>query len=455
MARLQRIFETINSKLPSYNSAFTKLRGLAIPTDPILGGNLRFAKKIGYPIPIWLPDNLTTTSNSQTIVDNFLYLSSPLNWSIPGSIVRISSRFLMYVDDIVEDGYRLNFTELLKVNVDGGSTVELFAVPVQVNGDYPALTDTVVINSPYKIYVGDFIVYGSFEYEVISLIFVGILPNGDYEYQVVLSQPIPDALTDGSITQLYLRSYPAYESGKIVIPTIPNVSIATNDVGPFLYDRISGVFYTDDDVEETDNIVLYDQTQTVIDTINNCGKNYLIYKKSIAADAFLFCDLLRGHLNWDKSTSTFMAITDDEGVFHLHYKCVPIINPGQVTSWVVKVTPTIKTTMAVELEPNVSQVWDLVGGVENTINIQFPVMSDPIEHIHILFSTGGNSTIYMNKWDITTSQVKYFSYQTIVKAVGETWASSPALVKPCFLKLGYVEVNDELQSHLNSGLIIS
>jgi len=78
MARLQEIFETINSKLPSYNSAFTKICGLAMPVDTVLRGKLRFAKKLGFPVPIWLPDNLTTTSQDATIINNFLYVTTPL-----------------------------------------------------------------------------------------------------------------------------------------------------------------------------------------------------------------------------------------------------------------------------------------------------------------------------------------------------------------------------------------
>ena len=274
MARLQKIFETINSKLPSYNSAFTKVRGLAIPVDTILGGNLRFAKKIGFPIPIWLPDNLTTTSKDATIVNNFLLLNSPLTWATPGSMLRISKHFLVHVEDIASDGLRLNLTDTLVTNVSSGSDVELFASSIEVNGNYlTPPTSIIVVNSLYRIYVGDSIVYNSFEYVVSSLVFVGILPDGRFEYKLTLSEPIPDPLYDTRTDQLYLRAYPAYESGKVLIPTIPHINVADNDIGPFLYDRISGVFYTDDIVDEVDNVTLYDSSQVITNIINNCGKN--------------------------------------------------------------------------------------------------------------------------------------------------------------------------------------
>jgi hypothetical protein len=395
MARLQKIFEVINSKLPSYNSAFTKLRGLAIPADPILRGKLRFAKKIGFPSPIWMPDNLSSSSKAATIVNDYLYLNDALDWAVIGAKVRISDHFIMEISDIAEDGIKLIFTETLPVNVDINSNVELYSVPIEVVGDYTTtpIVTPIVVKSDYRIYVGDGIIYDTFSYNVDSIIFSGTLLDGRYEYQLTLDGSIPDALTDGSTDQLYLRTYPAYESEKIIIPTISNVDSSINDIGPFLYDRVSGVFYTDVDVEELDNINLYTQEQLLITTVNDCGKNFAVLGKDIAADTFLFWDLLRGKLNWDDSDSTFKVTTDDEGVFHLHYKCVPTLEPGQITGWLAKVTPTINTRMSVELEPssrqtvgpNSPQVWDLIGGSESTVNISFPSNALPIEHFHIIF----------------------------------------------------------------------
>jgi len=62
--------------------------------------------------------------------------------------------------------------------------------------------------------------------------------------------------------------------------------------------------------------------------------------------------------------------------------------------------------------------------------------------------------VYLSNFDLIVEQMKYFSYTTIVKAVGETWASSPALVKPYFLRLGYIIANSDLHSALDAGLIV-
>jgi hypothetical protein len=80
MARIRKIQEIINGKLPSYNSAFIKVRGLAIPLDIFLKGKVRFARKLGAQLSIWIPDNATITTAETSIANNKLFVQDKISW---------------------------------------------------------------------------------------------------------------------------------------------------------------------------------------------------------------------------------------------------------------------------------------------------------------------------------------------------------------------------------------
>lgn len=449
--RIHDLFQLVNSKLPSYNSAFINSRGISLPLDIFLSGTVRFARKLGDKFPIWVPHNSTELSSSSSVLDNTLKFTEVLPWIVVGSRLRIDNRFVVQVDDIFDDELTVILTENLITNVSSGAAVELYANPLEVVGTFPSPVTTFVVKSPYKIYIGDSIVYELFEFSVLSAVFVSTLIDGRYQYQLTIGDGgILDTITDGSTSSIYLRAYPAYESPKMVIPTIPN---ANSEIGPFLFDRISGTFYTDLDVEEIDLIQTYDQSGNLLHTYD-AEKNFFLYQLPISADSFLFWDKLRGSLTWQKEIKSFKAISDKDGKFHLKYKCVPVIEPGQITSWQVKVTPSVSTRMAVELEPNVSQVWDLPGGVSSTVSIQFPITSSTIEYIHLLFDTSsGNQEVLMKSWEISALPIRFISHITIAKVFGRTWASASAYAKPVWMKLDYLMASTDISSLLDGGLL--
>lgn len=452
--RIQKLFNLINSKLPSYNSAFLKVRGVAIPLDLFLRGYIRFGRKLGGVLPIWIPHNTTELAKSASVVDDTLEFTEALSWMVTGSRIRLADKFIMQIDDLLDDGLTATLTDTLFTDLDAGATVELYANPLEVVGTFPNPVTTFVVKSDYKIYKGDSIVYELFEFPVESVTFVSTLSDGRYEYQITIGDGgINDTIHDGSTTEVYLRAYPAYESSSLVLPYIPNT--ISSEIGPFLFDRVSGTFYTDLDVEEIDLISTYDQSGNLLATYDG-SKNFLFYRVNIPADSFLFWDKLRGSINWMKDTQSFRAVSDSEGKFHLKYKCVPIIEPGQITSWQIKVTPVVTTRMVVELEPNAGQSFDLTAGVQNTVTVSFPSTSDPIEYIHLLFDTTyGEQEILMKDWGLDTTAVKSISHVTIAKAAGRTWASSSAYAKPLWFRLAYLNSRTDLQSSLDGGLLVT
>lgn len=611
MGRIRKLFELINGKLPSYNSAFLKLRGIAHPLDVFLSGKLRFARKVGSPLPIWLPDNQTTLSSAVSPTKDLLDVHDIIPWLRVGSKLLIDGRATAYLDDILNSGSTLMLTEPLITGYPAGTTVDLYAQPLELNGTYTPASDpshvpddfvrsleprgsvsavadtnqtlvgepvidgvtttsgvdrvllvnqtdprengiwtvsvfswarpsdfsggshaskaqvfvtggtvyggtswictatsgsdvisnpaalptpipgdpltwtkfptitTFVVYSEFAIYAGDVINYKFFEYDVAEAIPTGVLPDGRRVYQVTIDVGIPDTLEDGRTDQVYLRAYPAYESERRPLPDIP---LTDSNVGPFLFDRVSGAFFEDMDVEEVDVVSCFTAAGDRILRQKNAGKNYLIYNVAIPSDSFLFWDLDQGRMNFSRTKKTFVAFTDSRGKFHMHFECVPeIVHNTGFEGWRVQITPQVDTYMVVQLEPNSvlapfttrapgappppppprGGVF-LPAGVTTSVNIDFPQGSDPISKIHVMFDSetipgtlNPDSRIDMASWEIRGLQTTAFvSHATIAKVTGRNvWASSSAFAKPYWLRLTYLQVQTDLYSRFNGGLL--
>ena len=456
MARIRRIHEIINGKLPSYNSAFIKVRGLAFPLDIFLKGRARFSRKLGAQLSIWVPENATTLAAFLSVTQTKASLTDLIPWLVPGSKVRLNNQLFAFVEDVVDNGYGVLLAESPLVNIPMDAPFELYGHPLEINATYPGTSEDPItflsIISDHKIYLTDAINVGSFDYEVTESLLVQTLPDGRFQYQLTVSHGIPHHLDVGRTDQAYLRAHPAYESLPLTVPTTSG-TVITN-IGPFLFDRVSGPFYTDMNVEETDIVTLYDNMGGIIST-SILGKNELVSGISISADCFLFWDKVRGKMQWDGNRQAYQSITDSAGVSHIHYQCVPTIKPGQLTSWRCLIETTVETKMVVELEPNAKQEFILPAGVQTAVVIDFPLDSKPIERIHVLFSTETpESMVYMRGWTIDTLTVGFISHATIAKVSGHSvWASSGVMAKPFFLKLDYIKAQADLLAKLDAGLI--
>lgn len=609
MGRVRKIADLANGKLPSYNSAFVKTRGIAHPLDVFLTGTLRFARKVGSPLPIWLPDNQTTLSSSVTSNQNRLNVTDVLSWIQPGSKLLLDGKSFVYVEDLLSDGKTISLTEETTLGYSEGTLLDLYAVPLELNGtfappvsSYPVADDFVrgllprgaaracansntslmgeltvdgvttlsgdvvllvgqtdpsenglwlvsvfswsrppvfagglaashsqvfvaegtqysgtswvctatsgsdlvsdpsavpplagspltwtqlstvssfVVHSLHRIYPGDAINYKFFDYEVADAVPVGSLPDGRTTYQITIDVGIPDTLNDASVDQVYLRAYPAYESNRRPLPKIP---LTENNIGPFLYDRMSGSFFDDIEVEETDIVSVYAASGARIIHTKNTDKNYLIYNLGVPSDCFLFWDLSQGRLNFSRTNKTFVAFTSDTGKFHSHFDCVPAIqHEDGFEGWRVQVTPEVDTYMLVQLEPNPLKApftlrapgaaappppprggLLLPAGVTTSVNIDFDPGDLPITRLNLLFDTEVNPGIFsagaridMQSWEIRGIQTAAFvSHTTIAKITGRNvWASSSAFAKPYWLRLTYLEVQTDLYSKFNGGLL--
>lgn len=208
----------------------------------------------------------------------------------------------------------------------------------------------------------------------------------------------------------------------------------------------------------------------------------MIYNVALPSDIFLFWDLDRGRLNFSRAGKTFVAFTDDRGKFQIHYECVPSIHHlADFEGWRVQITPEKDVYMTVRLDPNPvlspfttrapgdpipppppREGVFLPGGVTTSVNIDFPEGSQSISKIYLTFdsevvsgSVEAGTRIDMEGWEIRGVQTTAFvSHATIAKVTGRNvWASSSAFAKPYWLRLTYLEVQTDLYSRFNGGLL--
>lgn len=460
MGRIRDLHQLINGKLPSYNSAFIKSRGIGIPLDLFLGGYIRFAKRIGNSLPIWLPEISTKSTSRVTNRDTRVQVEMLPSWIEPGDKIQFG-RTLNLVEDIVPEINTIVLNEPPQTIYEAGTNVDLFSVPLEMNGTFNgsplSKVSTFIVHSKYRIFNGDQINWNTSSFDVISLDNTGVLPDGRYTYILQIEGGIPETLVDGSKNQVYLRAHPAYESRPIEIPRIAP-SIASN-IGPFLFDRVSGTMFTDIEVEEFDTIYLHRPDSSVFST-RTVSKNELILNRGIGADTFLFYDPQQGSLNYNNTTSEFVAITSDHGRFHIHNRCIPTLKAGQTAGWTVRFRSEVDVRVIIELEPNPRVVYNIPGGlVPSTVNIPFP--NADVERIHVLVDAAttspldfSNKRIYMGNWNIVGEEATLISHATVARATGEyTWGSTGLFVKPMFMLLDYLRASSDLYSRLNAGLI--
>lgn len=104
----------------------------------------------------------------------------------------------------------------------------------------------------------------------------------------------------------------------------------------------------------------------------------------------------------------------------------------------------------------------LPAGVTTSVNIDFDPGDQPITRLNILFDTevkpgtfNAGARIDMHSWEIRGLQTAAFvSHATIAKVTGRNvWGSSSAFAKPYWLRLTYLEVQTDLYSKFNGGLL--
>lgn len=434
----RRLYELINSKLPSWGSATLRYEGFVAVLDEDLTGSVRFGKKLGWPLPVWLADTSTNLTVFAPRNTNFIQVN-PNQWFLPGSRLRIDSQYDVTVSDI--SGDRVFLTQPLATDFVVGTEVSLYYHPITVSGNYTAPIETFVVHSPYKIYRGDVLVLsGVHEVELSTVVFDLINDEGLYVYTVTLAEPQQATASDGGI--LGLRAYPAYESPNMLVPE-----------QPFVFDRLSGVFYEDmNDIREVDTIQLRDDTSTLVSELHS-GKNTAIYQTQLPVDMLLFGKRMDGVIKWDSYRQAVVLRPSELKRCYLDYTFAPAWVPGQATAWTVILEATGPAKVTITLPPGAKVSVDVNAGTTYTVNVPMP--SGPVSDIQIrMFAEDEATEVRIRSWSLASHiPIRMVSHTTVAHVSGPwSWGSTGAIAKRA-LRLSDVIARADLGGVLSGGFI--
>jgi hypothetical protein len=438
----RRLFELINGKLPSWASGSLRYEGMTTPIDPELKGKARFAKKLGHPLPVWVVDTSTSLVADANTYATYLDVE-PNDWMTTGARIRLDQRYDVVVSDVSNNGSRLHLSTPVEAPFLAGTEVTIFSYPVTVSGTYTAPVTLLVVHSQYDIYRGDVLVFSKFhEVEVATSVRTGTSGDGRGVYAVTLTQAVLEDQVDEST--ISLRAYPAYESAVQLIP----------DRTPFVFDRLSGVFYEDmEDIREVDTVILRDDASDPVMTLPG-KKNLAVYLSPIPTDMLLFGRRRQGKIKWDGTKQCIVLIPNENNRAFLEYTLTPAWEPGQTTGWTWDVESTVDARLVVTMPPGAKVVVDLLAGTPQTVSIPMPTANTSTIEIRV-YSQDETAEVRIRSIDPQGSMpIRTISYITVAHVSGPwLWGSTGALVKRP-LRLSDVTAYADLGGALSSGFYV-
>jgi hypothetical protein len=302
-------------------------RGFTLPIDPYTTGTVRYGRKIGYELPLIVPDNKYELAEDAIFqMDRFTVDRAP-TWVESGGFVSLGDLELHEVED-VSDTEIVLVTTLLADHPER-EPVYHYSNPIEVEGAYAAGQTTINIDAPVFVVVGDVIAISPnttstplafIEYIVTSVRYVGTTA-GINQYQVVLDKVLHRALSDGEVIQL--RAYPAYQSRILDIPQAP--AALRPVVGPYLVDWVSAPFFNNMNVTEYQTLQRYNAAHVAFGPPLQISKNHFVLHVPIRADQFLFWDKVDGSINFNFDEHKILATLDSDGHWWFKHTCAPEI----------------------------------------------------------------------------------------------------------------------------------
>jgi hypothetical protein len=137
MARLERIQDYVNKSMPAYQAAHILPRNIMLPADNLMRGDIRFARKVGNFLPIFVPDNSTNLTQEAHQNDQIIYVDRFPSWYDIDCVLSLAHLQLTEIDDLVYDSDRSEYKIFLKEELNGdvasGEDVVLYGTPIEVN----------------------------------------------------------------------------------------------------------------------------------------------------------------------------------------------------------------------------------------------------------------------------------------------------------------------------------
>ena len=463
MTRLRRIETLANKIVPKYSNMHIFPRGLPFYTDPLLRGEIRFARRTGPTLAVINPDTTYKIVEAARRLTRDITVDRINAWPVLGSILSIGPALeFNIIDDINAPDKKF----LLQFDMAGDhpitERVELYAVPILASASSPKGSVQVHVFSVHDMFNGDQLTLLQDPNLLNSLIdvdielaeFLGVSGNVDFpkSYRLTLKKRLPVEIIQGS-TAVCLRANAAYKSKLIQVPNNP---LSVIPLGPILVDHISGMLRDEDTINETLSIKALTQGDVpIVGTANaavTVDKNFPIVQVPVPAEVMLFWDLIKGNLQFDGENKVHM-IPEADGQGALFTEIFPAMPPG--VKWNIDIISVgADMVLRVKFGPNDYTDYAFNADVQQTITIGTETTDEPITSIEFVLISAGNQTniIKIGDWRVDGEFVSKIEFNLVAHARGEAqWQSSGLVVKPYFLGLDYVRLRYNNSQFYNGG----
>lgn len=451
MGRLRRYNELINGISPHYSNVIVQPRGFPIFSDPLLKGQVRFARKTGADFALINPDNEIQLKTATTINAQTLFLERPNRWLEIGAILSIGPDIEFAIVRDFSDTL-IQLTEPVTGEFAVDASVNLFATPLFAAADAPAGSTIVIIKSRYHILAGDRLSFETTPGLLTSLLDIKVsrarlLSVVDAEapfslfYEVILEEPTTVDITvqqglDSGAT-VYLKAQPSYLSNQVFIPQVPG---NPDDIGPFLLDYVSGVLFDRPNVEEQVSLTVFDKLGNPIVDDNlfplPINKQFPITEMPIMGDSVVLWKVASGSMTFGKrgvsQEITAIAVCDERGQFQTTQEVIPTLPPG--TEWNVPAEASTPCTLKVTFVPNEPREFVLSALTPEQILIGTTSDDEPVERIEIIVIGQDSTQVQLGNWVPTENQAFSLIYGITANVFGEAqWQATNMFQKPYFL----------------------
>jgi hypothetical protein len=445
--RLTRYNQLVSGLSPHYSNVVVQPRGFPIFSDPLLKGQVRFARKTGADFAIINPDNEILLAEIAPRNTKTLILERPSRWLEIGAVLSLGpDEEFATVKDFGDDFITLE--DPLVGNFTVENTVNLFATPIEPALDAAAGSTRIIVRSRYHILAGDRISVETTPGLLTSLLddkvararFLSAETDSVNPFTLFYELDLETAITvdlEAGGTNLFLKAQPSYLSNQVFIPLVPG---NPDDIGPFLLDYVSGVLFDRDNVDEQLSITVFDKLGELIihDQLAPLpvNKQYQITEMPVMADVIALWHVADGSMTFSKRGITqeiyAVSLCDARGQFQVTQETIPAMPQG--TEWNIPVTANLPCTLRVRFYPNEWRDFEIPPVTPQNVLVGTTSEDQPTERIEIVVIGTEDTTVEFGNWVATQNQAFSMIYGITADVFGDAqWQATNVFQKPVFL----------------------
>jgi hypothetical protein len=465
VGKYQEIANLIEQSVPEYTSLKIVPRGTPIFQDLLMTGTIRFARRTGANFAVLNPDNQFKLSADAQVAQQTLQVDQVLPWLEENALITFNQTEMLEVSTWDVENKQIQILEPLSATRAAGTDVSLWATPLVVHFDSPALGDQLYVRSRYPLVNGDVVTFpvtgalnSLHEVKILKVSFAGIDLDPIYSniYVLTLEEKLPITLVAGS-SPCYLRAYPAYTSQVLNLP-----NLRSSQLGPFLLDFIASPLDSTPAYAETFAVRTLSSNSQIIDGGANYFKtvehNYPVVNRPIRAENMIFWRMIRGYGGFVKPNKFRMVATsklsNGDYASRVSTRLVPAFETG------VRYTFTVNASAAgvfvIIPYPYPAVVVNVPVATSTQVSFEAPVNGEHITRLDMIYRSATHDSV------VTISDstlpihptVANFQYTYVFHVVGRTnFQATSVIVKPYFLSLSDITARYDDKKTYNSGFV--